>query len=344
MGALHPLRLCAAIIGLSVTLAVLACLLPENPYQRWQLLDGTIHSHARWIYERTEFDTTPIDVAFVGPSRTEMGVNAPRLSAALAARGLPSRVVNFSLPESGRNINDVVVEQMLRHKTPRLLVLGVTEKPSRFGHPAFKFIAPRNQIVAPGYWADFNYLSDLVYLPYRQMVLFLDDIAPGLFDSDKHFSADRYLGVSIDTTGTRILPGGIRKEGDLPASPYELARGVRKLEGGMHPPFLQARYADIEFGDERYYIRRIAALAQAKGVKVAFLFLPYYTGPDSIQEAPLYARYGPVWNAGFLSGHAEWYADYGHLTRASAARLTDWLIGPVSAELESPPPPRTAPR
>ena len=344
MRALHPLRLCAAILGLSVAMAVLACLLPEDPYQRWQLLDGTIHAHARWIYERTEFDPTPIDVAFVGPSRTEMGVNAPRLSAALAARGLPSHVVNFSLPESGRNINAVLVEEMLRRKTPKLLVLGVTEKPSRFGHSAFKFIAPRSQIVAPGYWADFNYLSDLVYLPYRQMVLFLDDIAPSLFGSDKHFKADRYLGASIDTTGTRILPGGVRKEGDLPASAFELARGVRKLEGGMHPPILPARYADIEFGDERYYIRRIVALAQAKGVKVAFLFLPYYTGSDAVQEAPLYTRYGPLWSAGFLSGHAEWYADYGHLTRTGAQYLTDWLVAPVAAALAPPSPPRTPPK
>ena len=333
MTPLHPLRLSLAVLGLALALAVGACLLPENAYQRWQLLDGTIHANARWIYERSEFDPTPIDVVFVGPSRTGAGVNAPRLSAALAARGLPSNVVNFSFPEAGRNINYAVVEQLLRHKTPKLLVLGVTEKPSRFGHSAFKFIAPRALIAAPGYGSDLNYLSDLVYLPYRQMRLFLEDIAPDLFGADKTFDPARYRGPSVDTTGSLTLPGGIHKEGDLPGSAHELARGVHKLEAGEHPPLLPARYADIEFGDERHYIRRIADLARAKGVKVVFLFLPYYTGPSELQEFDFYRSFGPVWNAGYVSPHAEWFADYGHLTRTGAENVTDWLTPLVAAQL-----------
>jgi hypothetical protein len=333
MTALHPLRLSLVILALAITLAVGACLLPENAYQRWQLLDGTIHANARWIYERTEFDPRPIDVAFIGPSRTGAGVNAPRLSAALAARGLPSNVVNFSLPEAGRNINYVIAEQLLRHKTPKLLVLGVTEKPSRFGHSAFKFIAPRGLIADPGYWSDLNYFSDLVYLPYRQIRLFFEDIAPGLFGADKTFDRAQYRGPSIDTTGSLTLPGGIHKEGDLPGSPHELARGVRKLEAGEHPPLLPRRYADIEFGDERYYIRRIVDLARAKGVKVAFLSLPYYTGPSDLLEYDFYRRFGPIWNAGFVSSHAEWFADYGHLTRTGAENVTDWLTPLVAAQL-----------
>ena len=337
MRTLHPLRSSAAILAGALALAVLACLLPEDPYQRWQLLDGTIHAHARWIYERSEFDPTPIDVAIVGPSRTEAGVNAPRLSALLAQRGLPSNVVNFSLPENGRNVNEVIVEEMLRHKRPKLIVLGVIEKPSRFGHSAFKFIAPAGLVAAPGYWTDLNYVSDLVYLPFRQMKLFLEDVAPAAFGAPKAFSALGYPGPSIDTTGSKILPGGAYKEGDLPASAAELERGVHKLEAGDHPPFLPKTYADAEFGDDRYYVRRIADLARARGVKVAFLYLPYYTDRADIQEADYYRRFGPLWNAGFLAPHAEWYADYGHLTRAGAEHLTDWLAGPVAAELAAPP-------
>jgi hypothetical protein len=198
-------------------------------------------------------------------------------------------------------------------------------------------------IVAPGYWFDFNYFSDLIYLPYRQLRLFFEDVAPGLFGGDKHFSATDYRGRSIDTTGSLTLPGGVHKEGDLPASARELARGVHKLEAGQHPPILPRRYADVEFGDERYYIRRIADLARAKGVKVVFLFVPYYTGTSEMQEFDFYRRFGPVWNAGYLSPHAEWYADYGHLTRTGAEHLTDWLVPRVAAELTAPTPTPKAP-
>ena len=221
-------------------------------------------------------------------------------------------------------------------KHPKLIVLGVVEKPSRFGHSAFKFIARRDLIIAPGYWADANYLSDLIYLPFRQLRLLFADLAPGASGLTKHFDPATFGGDSVDTTGSIVLPGGKIKEGERPASAAELTRGVRKLEKGTHPPFLPRSLADIEFGDERYYVRRIADLALSKGVKVAFLFVPYDTGPSTVQEQVFYQRFGPVWNAGFLSPHAEWYADYAHLTRTGAQHLTDWLAPLVARRSRIP--------
>jgi hypothetical protein len=322
-----------AILGTALAFAILASLLPENEYQRWQLLDGTIHSNARWIYERCHFDPTPIDIAFLGPSRIDQGINAPRLSAELAARGLPSNVVNFALPESGRDINYVIAEQLFATKKPKLVVIGVTEKPSRFGHSAFKYIAEPEAIFAPGYLGDANYFSNLVYLPYRQLRLFIADLAPDLARLTKTFDRTKYLGSTVDTTGNVILPDGTIKNGLSPASPAELERGVRKLEAGMHPPLLPPALSNFEFGDERHYIEKIAELAKRNGAKVAFLFLPYQSGPSEIQEEKFYSRFGVVWNAGYLAPHAEWFADYGHLTQGATIRLADWLVGPVASEL-----------
>ena len=333
----------AAILAAALGFAIVACFLPENPYQRWQLLDGTIHARARWIYERCHFDPTPIDVVFIGPSRTEAGVNAPRLAADLAARGLPANVVNFSLPESGRNISYAIIAQMYQTKRPKLIVLGVTEKPSRFGHSAFKYIAPRDLIVDPGYLADFKYFADLVYLPYRQLKLFAADVDPALIGLSKTFDPGRYLGVSVDTTGDIHLPDGTIKDGHDPASAAELSRGVRKLESGMHPPILPASFADLEFGDERHYVREIAAMARAHGTKVAFVALPYYGGPASVQEEGFYGQFGPIWNLGFLSSHGELFADYGRMTSAGARRVTDWLAPKVAEVLQAARTPSTAP-
>jgi hypothetical protein len=320
------------IIGIALLAAVASCFLPGSPYERWQLLDGTIHSRARWIYERIHFDPTPIDVAFVGPSRIGAGVDAPRLSVALATEGLPDNVVNFSLPEAGRNINYAIVEEMLTQKRPKLLVIGVIEKPSRFGHPAFKYIARPSLIANPGYFGNISYFGDIIYLPFRQIKLFALYVLPGLGGQKKDFDPQRYAGSSIDTTGNIVLPGGKIKDGVDRATAAELQRGVHKLRAGTHPPILP-RYPDIEFGDERYYVRKICDLARAKGVPVAFLFIPYYSGPSAIQEQKLYENYGPVWNAGYVASHAEWYADYGHLTHNGADHLTDWLVAPVSAML-----------
>jgi hypothetical protein len=338
MRPLHAFRKSMAILAAAFGVIVILCLLPENAYQRWHLLDGTIHARSRWIFERIHFDPQPLDVVFIGPSRVGAAVNAPRLGEALAARGLPANVVNFSLPEAGRNINAAIVREMLKTKQPKLLVIGVTEKPSRFGHSAFKFVAPREMIVAPGYLADLNYFSDLIYLPYRQGLLFAAWLAPGILGPSNTFDPAAYRGHSIDTTGDIRLPDGTIKVGSRPADETELMRGVRKLERGTHPPILPAPYADLEFGDERHYVREICDLAHARGIKVAFLFLPYYTGPSDVQEEPLYRTCGPVWNAGFLAPHADLYSDYAHLTSEGARQLTDWLIEPVSQMLETPSP------
>jgi hypothetical protein len=335
MHRLHPFRKVVWLLGIAFAIAVAACLLPEHPYERWQLLDGTIHGRSRWIYERTNFDPRPIDVMFVGPSRVARGIDPLQLQAQLSAPGHPVHVVNFALPEGGRNINDAIVEEALTKKTPKLIVIGVIEKPSRFGHSAFKYIAPRRLIVDPGYLANAHYLSDLIYLPFRQLMLFTGYIAPHAVGLTDHFDPGRYQPDPPNPSSV-ARPDGSVEDWTQPASPAELQRGVRKLEKGMTPPILPASLADVEFGDERHYIRRIVAAAHKKGVKVAFLFIPYCTGPSQIQEEAFYRRYGPVWNAGFIASRRDLYADYGHLTVAGSEILTKWAAPLVAAAIRPP--------
>jgi hypothetical protein len=337
MRRLHPFCIVLSVLGIALGLAVAACLMPERPYERWQLLDGTIHERARWIYERVHFDPRPIDVMFVGPSRTSRGVDPLQMQDLLSSPGRPVRVVNFALPENGRNINDAIVEEALKQKTPKLIVIGVIEKPGRFGHSAYKYVAPRSLVVDPGYLANANYLGDLVYLPYRQMKLAVAYAAPSAAGLTDHFDPARYDPDPPNPTSV-VKPDGSVQDWTQPASPQELQRGITKLERGMHPPILPASLADVEFGDERHYIRRIVAAAQKKGVKVAFLFIPYCTGPSQVQEERFYSQYGPVWNAGFLSPHPDLYADYGHLTVAGAKILTTWLAPYVAGSLGMPAP------
>lgn len=332
MARLRPRRNFFGILGIALGLAAAACCLPENKYQQWQLLNGTIHGWSQWIYERIHFDPRPIDVAVIGPSRTGRGVDAEGLQAALARLGTPANVVNFSLPEGGRNTNDVIAEEMFSTKAPKLLIIGVIEKPSRFGHPAYKYLAPPAMVVNPGYPTNINYLHDLIYLPFRQMWLFAADIAPEPSGLRKSFDPAAYEPHPKGPAKFR-LDSGVVRGADQAAPLAELQAGVAKLEAGTRPPILPAWGADLEFGDDRYYVRRMVAAAQKKGVKVAFLFLPYYTGPTTIQEEPLYRQYGPVWNAGFLASHPELYSDYAHLTASGANTLSDWLAPRIAQAL-----------
>jgi hypothetical protein len=335
MTRIHPLRNVLAILAVALATAAAASLLPDNPYQRWQLLDGTIHRHARWIYERIHFDPSPVDVVFVGPSRIARGVDPIRMEGELRRRGYPVNVVNFALPEGGRNLNTVIVEELLKTKRPELIVIGVIEKPARLGHPAFKYLAPPGILLDPAHPGNARYLSDLAYLPFRQLTLFAARIAPWASDLSPTFDPNQYTPEQGVSDVYRTMDGRLEST-SRQATMEELEEGARAFRNGVTPPILPRSLADVEFGDERESIRRIVAAARRHGVKVAFLSQPYWSGPTTIQEETFYRAFGPVWNAGFLSRRDDLYADSGHMTRTGADVLTDWIAPYVAAELRVP--------
>ena len=326
-----------AILAVAGAVAGTAMLLPDDPYQRYATLDHTIQNRIRWIYERIHFDPTPIDVVVIGSSRTGAAVDSPRLEADLATRGLALHTVNFSLPESGRDLNWVLLQEVLTTKSPRLIVIGVTEKPSRFGHPAYKYVAPAADIVDPAYVGNLNYLESLIYLPYRQLRLTAARLAPDLFRLPTRFDPARYPGSNDDTTVSFTAGDGTVVDRDRIVSAADLAAGKVRYERGVHPPLLGPAWRDIEFGDDRVYLARMIRLAHEHGAKVVFLFLPYYTGPYEIQERHYYERFAPIVDASFVATHDEWFSDVAHLNHAGALMLTDWLAPQVAALATDPP-------
>jgi hypothetical protein len=322
------------ILATALAFAVGAAFLPDEPYMRYATLDRTIQSRVRWIYERIYYDATPVDVAVIGPSRSEAAVSAPRLASDLARAGYPLNVVNFSLPENGRDLNWVIVKELFKTKSPKLIIVGVIEKPSRLGHPAYKYIARSSDIVDPAYMGNLNYLSNLVYLPYRQLRLFVANFFPRQFELPERFDHTQYAGTLDDTTISHRTGDGTTVERARRVSAFELRAGVIRYERGVRPPLLGVSGADFEFGDERVYLSRIVALAHHHRTNVVFLFLPYYTGPSALQERDFYATLAPVLDASFVKRHDEWYSDVAHLNHIGAQALTDWLATRISSPTE----------
>jgi hypothetical protein len=333
---LRPLRVSIGILATSILLAVAICWLPQDNYQRWKLLDGGLYYWTRWIYERCHFDPTPIDVAIIGPSRTLRGIDAPRLSRALAARGLPSNVVNFSIPKTGRNANYVIVQELLSEKHPKVMIVGIMDRPYDYGHEAFKYIAPTVMLLNPAYPTNLNYPNDVLYLPFRQTKLFTEDLLPHYTGVSKTFDPAHYLGSSPDTTANFVRPDGTVVEGIPPPTVRDLTLGERNWEVTVPKPLLGVATAPLQFGDEHHFIRLIAEAAEARGVRVEFLFIPGYSGPSQVLDQPFYERFGPVLKANFVRTRPEWYSMFSHLNREGAQQLTDWLVAPVAAALTAP--------
>jgi hypothetical protein len=328
-----------AILATVVLAGAAAAALPDNPYQRFSTLENTIQKRARWIYERIHYDPAPIDVAVVGPSRSGAAVDSPLLEADLTALGRKLDTVNFSLAENGRDLHWVIVQELLATKSPKLIVIGVIEKPGRYGHPAYKYVAPAADVIDPAFFGNVDYPANLLYLPFRQLRLLAAQAFPAVFDLPAAFDPKRYAGTNPGRPLSFVVAAGAEPDYEEPLTKAALVAQVRRYEAGVHPPVLGDRFADIEFGDERTYIARMATLARQRGIRVAFLFLPYYTGPHVIQERAFYERYGPIIDASFLSDHDDYYADAAHLNRRGAAVLTNWLAPRIAALVPERPSP-----
>lgn len=337
-GARKASPLIALMLSVALAMCAAVSLLPHNPYVRFQQLRDTIQFHAQWNYERIELDSAPIDVAVVGNSRLEAGVSAPELQALLRQRGQPDvRVANLSMPQEGRNIHYVIAKRLLeKHPEVKTLIVSVVEQQPRTGHPAFRYLADARDVVAAPMVLNLDYAGDLATLPYRQMSLWAQSLAPQAF-GDKTALSSAYEGTDRDTTLTFTLPDGRIVDRDkiipLPKITADAQAAIRGGSGSLLP----ASMADLEYAIERRYTEQIAALSKAHGVRLIFLRLPIYSDHRPVADIDFYRKYGQVLSADFLSTDHTLYSDYGHLNRRGVRRLMPWLSDQLAPPLEANP-------
>ncbi|HSZ50946.1 MAG TPA: hypothetical protein VK801_05200, partial [Caulobacteraceae bacterium] len=317
----------ALIVGFAVLLAVGAALLPDRPFGRWSSLHGTIYAETKWIYERTRFDPTPIDIAIVGTSRSREGVSAPRLDADLAARGLPLHAVNFSLVQAGRGSDLAMLDELLRYKKPKLIIYEIQEYPNRLVHPAYKFIGSPSSVATSLLWRNSEYVDDLVYLPYRQMKSLWEGLLHGADLGDARFVPSAYPGPERETTGFMPLEGEVVENLQTPAAPETLSDQINAYETTNERRVKRMPAAVRRLGawDDRAFLERVVALAHSHGVPIVFLHVPYFESSTTAEGQEIYGGVAPIWDADFLRDRSDVWNSIVHLTGRGGGILTDWL-------------------
>lgn len=317
--------LCAA-VALALALDAVVLLLPENDYQRWQLLDKSLDGRLRWIYERIHFDPRPIDVAILGPSRAQLGLSAAAIENQLATRGKHANVANFALEGSGRNIQWAIVDELFKAKSPKVIVLEVDDQPYPFGHFAFKSVAPADAIVFPPTPFLHNYLYDLAYLPLRKVTLFGADLFPNLFGLTKLFDPGLY--ASRRTDYSTSFPGEFGKLVDM-EHPVPRATLLAEPREPIPRTAVARALTRISGGEDHLYIGKIAQEAKAHGTQLIFIFLPIFNGPQTISDLDFLQQYGPILDYGDLAQQDQLYENWSHLNHAGAMTASARLAGAI---------------
>lgn len=299
--------------------------LPQDKYLRYQALNDGIAPNAYWIYERIHFDPTPIDIAFIGTSRTGLSVHTRRLEEDLARHGITSKAANLHIVKNGVNMQYVVTKELLATRKIKLLVVEMIEREDRKPHPDFIFLADPIDVLTAPLLINLDYFSDLARLPGREVDLFFETQLEqhGLRRPD--FVPPPYVGPNLDRAEVLLTLDGEARSRNIFRTQAEMEDLRVKADSALAPALLPQSLRGLEYRYPRYYMERILALARAHDTKVVFLYLPRYGSPA---QPPPYAQYADQvalinpWSQ--LQDYRLWSDDQ-HVNWDGAKLITDYL-------------------
>lgn len=307
--------------------------LSHDKYLRYQALNDPKAPNSYWIYERIHFDPTPIDIAFIGTSRTGLSVHTRRLEEDLATRGIHAKAVNFYGVRNGINMQYVIAKELLSNRKIKLLVLEMTEREERKPHEFFFLYADPVDILNAPLLINMNYLADVARLPGRQLDLSLQTELQkwGLRHPD--FVPPPYEGPNLDHAEfVRTLDKNVVYHRVIGHTKAEMEALRSQWVHGVTGSVLPRALGGLEYRLPRYYENKMLDLARANGAEVLFLYLPQYGGPQNPPPyEELYANRVEMINPwGQIQDYRLWI-DETHLNWDGAKRLTDYL-GEVLAD------------
>lgn len=286
-------------------------ILPLDKAFAYHYIQQDCAGHGAWIYHRIFKNPKPVDIAFIGSSRTIHSVMDKVLEEKLGNGSV--QVATLGYCRLGRNMSYLLLKDLLKHKQPEVLVLEVREDEDHFSHPMFPYLAETKDVLFPTLLYNRDILSDL-YLNletrFEYQKQWLLGQIPATYPPNNRLYG---YGPSDLQANTALLE--IKKQ-------QRHLRAERKLK---------AKGRNFHMRFPRSYLKKIHQLAAKNDIELYFLYLPEYGWPlDTPFELQTYQQYGQVLlppEEIFLTP-THWMDD-GHLNDRGALELSRW----VSAQL-----------
>ena len=307
------IKVIAGFVGAVVVVLTLLAMAPRPMPDRLATLRGDQLRIAE-IYNRLDHDQRAVDVAFIGSSHTNNGIDDKGVEDALAREGMQVNVANLAPYGIGRDMQLMLAKELFATKQPKLVVLEVDDHESPNGHLYMPYVATAQDLVAPGIaWN----LPQMFLLFLRQQLRGVADAAlPGAPPaSDLPQVAYGFRPIDVTWSGS----GG---------PPVSAADNIERFFG--HRARKLAERVMAPYGETA--VEQIIALAHAHGASVMLLYLPEWKfaldpDPDVIGR---YARWSPVFiiPRGVAQDKGNWW-NAAHLNRVGATRLTPSLSAAI---------------
>lgn len=274
----------------------------------YQELKDDCFNHGLWVHDRIHINTKPIAIAFLGSSHTVNGINDEIITENISV----GQAVNLGYCRFGRNLNYVLLKEVILKKNVKHLILEVREHEDRYSHPVFPFIAESKDVVLPNLLFNRKFIGDLwAHFTYK-IEIFQDKI---------------YQHEPIAVTRTHDF--GFASSADTASTLY---LDEVKLKRSVSKPPLAKLAQDFHSNFARVYLRKISELCHKNKIKITFLYMPSY---GILMEKPFefetYSKYGRVLlpPKNIYENQANWFDD-NHLNQAGAKELSLWLAEQIN--------------
>jgi hypothetical protein len=320
----------AILLAIAAISFVALAFIEDDPYSRHKAALSTDYIKAKWIYERLHFDPTPVDIAFLGSSRTMQNVDSALIEKALnASTGGEFHVVNLALPKLGRDVPYLFGRMLVETKKPKLVVVEVDYLNQRGGSAIFPQLATLDDLwAAPRINQDLFY--DFVSVSARHGRLLWQSILSG----NSQFDAAGYRGEHWDddyqTTGANGRISGPR------VAFMEKRRFEREAKQWVSlQQSKAAQYDDwawIEFYYNETYEHRLLDLLRRSNVKIVLLYLAAVGSAEHPAHFETISDYGDLWAVPKeLTSDNTFWINPTHMNYSGAQIFSTFLANRLSA-------------
>lgn len=293
-----------------VLLVVIAVfLMPLDKQFAYNFVKGECSNHGKWIHDRLNLNPAPIDVAIVGTSVGWGLFDDRALSNMLTEeKGKSVNVVNLSYCRPGFNMRALMVEEIIKAKHPKRIVIEIRRKPSRGGHHLYGFLATTEMMLNPA-----TRLYQPFYTDLKNAVIVRWEKIRGLVFPGKAYVADR------------SKYGGSPNDVLVDQGKMEWIREKRRQSDPFKKETLQETIHYYVYWKNMEYIKQ---LCEESGVALSFFYVNEFGMPV---EQPKYIdrleEIAPIWYAPDSIFHNPMlYADVVHFNRDGTNAITPFLF------------------
>lgn len=275
-----------------------------------------------WMYRRLFESDLPVDVAFIGTSKTMCDVNDSLLQRRLREeKGINSHIANLGVCRTGENLHYLIARDLLARKQPKIMILEISTQISSNSHFHFPMVANASDVLFPTVIFNDDLFHDINGFAWNRLIYQRERILAieRSYDDILHNPEHSFMQVANDVIADSAAMERIKKK----RSQKLVSETPSGIPGLVHS--LSSNYP-------KQYLRRIHQLCQAHDVQLYFLYLPVYGVPgDRPRDESFYTEMAPILSPpDSIFRNPKLHFDVSHLNQHGAMVFSDWLVEKLS--------------